>query len=139
MDYVAFFTVTAGSGIRQVADHLKEEGRFLECHALQSLALETAEGFAELIHRQIRDRWGFPDPVEMTMKDRLSAKYHGQRYSFGYPACPDLEDQKKLFHLICPEDIGVQLTDGCMMEPEASVSAIVFAHPDARYFNVLKI
>ncbi|WP_419394037.1 methionine synthase [Cytobacillus praedii] len=139
MDYVAFFTVTAGRGIRQVADHLKEQGRFLECHALQSLALETAEGFAELIHRQIRDRWGFPDPVEMTMKDRFSAKYHGQRYSFGYPACPDLDDQKKLFRLICPEDIGVHLTDGCMMEPEASVSAIVFAHPDARYFNVLKV
>ncbi|MFC0418366.1 methionine synthase [Cytobacillus solani] len=139
MDYVAFFTVTAGRGIRQVADHLKEQGRFLECHALQSLALETAEGFAELIHRQIRDRWGFPDPVEMTMKDRFSAKYHGQRYSFGYPACPDLEDQKKLFRLICPEDIGVHLTDGCMMEPEASVSAIVFAHPEARYFNVLKV
>ncbi|KQL19603.1 methionine synthase [Cytobacillus solani] len=139
MDYVAFFTVTAGRGIRQVADHLKEQGRFLECHALQSLALETAEGFAELIHRQIRDRWGFADPVEMTMKDRFSAKYHGQRYSFGYPACPDLEDQKKLFRLICPEDIEVHLTDGCMMEPEASVSAIVFAHPEARYFNVLKV
>lgn len=139
MDYVAFFTVTAGRGIRQVADLLKEQGKFLECHALQSLALETAEGFAELIHRQIRDRWGFPDPVEMTMKDRFSAKYHGQRYSFGYPACPDLEDQKKLFRLISPEDIGVHLTEGCMMEPEASVSAIVFAHPDARYFNVLKV
>ncbi|WP_102275416.1 methionine synthase [Cytobacillus massiliigabonensis] len=139
MDYVAFFTVTAGKGIRQVADQLKGQGRFLECHALQSLALETAEGFAELIHRQIRDRWGFPDPVEMTMKERFAAKYHGQRYSFGYPACPDLEDQKKLFRLICPEDIGVHLTDGCMMEPEASVSAIVFAHPDARYFNVQKV
>lgn len=139
MDYVAFFTVTAGKGIRQVADHLKEQGRFLECHALQSLALETAEGFAELIHRQIRDRWGFPDPVEMTMRDRFSAKYHGQRYSFGYPACPDLEDQKKLFRLISPEDIGVHLTDGCMMEPEASVSAIVFSHPEARYFNVLNV
>lgn len=139
MDYVAFFTVTAGSGIRQVADDLKEQGRFLECHAIQALALETAEGFAELIHRQIRDRWGFPDSVEMTMKDRLAAKYQGQRYSFGYPACPDLEDQRKLFRLISPEDIGVHLTDGCMMDPEASVSAMVFAHPDARYFNVMKV
>lgn len=138
MDYVAFFTVTAGKGIREVADSLKAEGRFLECHALQSLALESAEGFAELIHRQIRDRWGFPDAVEMTMKDRFAAKYQGQRYSFGYPACPELEDQKKLFKLIQPEDIGVNLTEECMMEPEASVSAMVFAHPDARYFNVLK-
>ncbi|KON88423.1 methionine synthase [Sporosarcina globispora] len=138
MDYVAFFTVTAGKGIRGIADRLKEEGRFLESHALQSLALESAEGFAELIHRQIRDRWGFPDPVEMTMKDRFAAKYQGQRFSYGYPACPDLEDQRKLFKLIQPEDIGVHLTDGCMMEPEASVSAMVFAHPEARYFNVLR-
>ncbi|WP_409972806.1 methionine synthase [Bacillus sp. Bva_UNVM-123] len=138
MDYIAFFTVTAGKGIRRIADELKEQGRFLECHALQSLALESAEGFAEFIHRQIRDRWGFPDPIDMTMKDRFAAKYVGQRYSFGYPACPDLEDQRKLFKLIAPEDIGVRLTEGCMMEPEASVSGIVFAHPQARYFNVLK-
>ncbi|MGG1835079.1 methionine synthase [Cytobacillus firmus] len=138
MDYVSFFTVTAGKGIRAIADRLKAEGRFLESHALQSLALETAEGLAELIHRQIRDRWGFPDPVEMTMKDRFAAKYQGQRFSYGYPACPDLEDQKKLFKLIQPEDIGVQLTEECMMEPEASVSAMVFAHPEARYFNVLR-
>jgi 5-methyltetrahydrofolate--homocysteine methyltransferase len=137
-DYVGFFTVTAGPGIREVADTLKEQGRFLECHALQALALETAEGLAELIHRQMRDRWGFPDPVDFTMKDRFSARYQGQRFSFGYPACPELEDQKKLFSLLHPEDIGVHLTEGCMMEPEASVSAMVFAHPEARYFTVLK-
>ncbi|MEH7179065.1 methionine synthase [Neobacillus vireti] len=137
-DYVGFFTVTAGRGIRAKADQLKAEGRFLESHALQSLALETAEGFAELIHRQMRDRWGFPDPLTFTMQDRFTAKYQGQRFSFGYPACPDLEDQKKLFSLIHPEEIGIELTDGCMMEPEASVSAMVFAHPEARYFNVLR-
>jgi 5-methyltetrahydrofolate--homocysteine methyltransferase len=138
MDYVGMFAVTAGTGIRHAADQLKKEGRFLESHALQALALESAEGFAELIHRQIRDRWGFPDTTEMTMKDRFAAKYQGQRFSFGYPACPDLEDQKKLFKLLKPEDIGIHLTDGCMMEPEASVTAIVFSHPNARYFNVLK-
>ncbi|KIY23323.1 MULTISPECIES: methionine synthase [Mesobacillus] len=137
-DYIAMFAVTAGAGIRQAADKLKSKGEFLESHALQALALETAEGFAELLHRQIRDRWGFPDTAEMTMKDRFSAKYQGQRFSFGYPACPDLEDQKKLFNLLQPEDIGIQLTEGCMMEPEASVTAIVFSHPEARYFNVLK-
>lgn len=137
-DYVGFFTVTAGRGIREQADKLKAEGRFLESHALQALALETAEGFAELIHRQMRDRWGFPDPLTFTMQDRFTAKYQGQRFSFGYPACPDLEDQKKLFALIHPEEIGIELTDGCMMEPEASVSAMVFAHPEARYFNVLR-
>ncbi|MFP5112849.1 methionine synthase [Bacillaceae bacterium C204] len=135
-DYVGFFTVTAGRGIREKAEQFKQDGRFLECHALQALALETAEGFAELIHRQMRDRWGFPDPLDFSMQDRFTAKYQGQRFSFGYPACPELEDQKKLFKLIQPEEIGIQLTEGCMMEPEASVSAIVFAHPEARYFNV---
>jgi 5-methyltetrahydrofolate--homocysteine methyltransferase len=137
MDYVGFFAVTAGRGIREKAEELKAEGRFLESHALSALALETAEGFAELIHRQMRDRWGFPDPVDMSMQDRFSARYQGQRFSFGYPACPNLEDQAKLFELIGPEDIGVTLTEGFMMEPEASVTAMVFAHPEARYFNVL--
>jgi 5-methyltetrahydrofolate--homocysteine methyltransferase len=138
MDYVGFFAVTAGKGIRAKAEELKKQGRFLESHALSALALETAEGFAELIHRQMRDRWGFPDPVELTMQDRFSARYQGQRFSFGYPACPELEDQKKLFDLIQPKDIGITLTEGFMMEPEASVTAIVFAHPEARYFNVLR-
>ncbi len=137
-DYVGFFTVTAGPGVREIAEKLKEQGRFLESHALQALALETAEGLAELIHRQMRDILGFPDPVDMTMKDRFSARYQGQRFSFGYPACPDLEDQTKLFSLLHPEDIGINLTEGFMMEPEASVTAIVFAHPEARYFNVLR-
>ncbi|PKG22425.1 methionine synthase [Niallia nealsonii] len=137
MDYVAFFAVTSGNGIREASESLKKAGKFLESHALQSLALEMAEGFAELIHRQIRDRWGFPDPIDFTMKDRFTAKYQGQRYSFGYPACPELEDQKKLFELIAPANIGINLTEECMMEPEASVSAMIFAHPDARYFNVL--
>ncbi|MFE8700726.1 methionine synthase [Cytobacillus sp. FJAT-54145] len=138
MDYVGFFAVTAGIGIRKAAEQLKKDGHFLESHALQALALETAEGFAEFVHRQMRDRWGFPDPVEMTMKDRFSARYQGQRFSYGYPACPDLEDQRKLFNLIQPEDIGIHLTEGFMMEPEASVTAMVFAHPEARYFNVLR-
>lgn len=137
VDYVGFFAVTAGRGIREQAEKLKTAGKFLESHALQALALESAEGFAELIHRQMRDAWGFPDPASMTMQERFSAKYQGQRFSFGYPACPDLEDQSKLFKLIQPTDIGIHLTEGFMMEPEASVTAIVFAHPEARYFNVL--
>ncbi|WP_027953274.1 methionine synthase [Halobacillus kuroshimensis] len=136
MDYVGFFSVTAGKGIRQRSVELKNNGRYLESHALQALALETAEGLAEKIHQEMRDRWGFPDTTDFTMQERFSAKYQGQRYSFGYPACPELEDQKKLFRLLQPEDIGIELTEECMMEPEASVTAMVFAHPEARYFNV---
>ncbi|MDW0109955.1 methionine synthase [Sporosarcina aquimarina] len=136
MDYVAFMQVTAGHGVRAEAERLKAEGKFLESHAFQATALELAEGFAERVHQEIRDQWGFPDATDFTMKDRFAAKYQGQRFSFGYPACPNLEDQAKLFGLLKPEEIGVHLTEEFMMEPEASVSAIVFAHPDARYFNV---
>lgn len=136
LDYVGFFTVTAGKDIREWSLRLKEQGKFLESHALQALALETAEGLAERVHEMMRTRWGFPDPVDLTIPELFRTKYQGQRFSFGYPACPDLEDQKKLWKLLQPERIGVELTDGCMMEPEASVSAMVFAHPEARYFNV---
>lgn len=135
MDYVAFFVVTAGQGIREAAERWKQEGNYVKSHFLQALALETAEGFAERLHHMLRDRWGFPDPPELTMKDRFNARYRGIRVSFGYPACPNLEDQEKLFRLLRPEEIGVQLTEGFMMDPEASVSAMVFSHPEARYFN----
>lgn len=137
MDYIALMQVTAGQGVRAFANELKAEGKFLESHAFQATALELAEGFAERVHQEIRDQWGFPDATDFTMRDRFAAKYQGQRFSFGYPACPNLEDQAKLFGLLKPEDIGVHLTEEFMMEPEASVSAIVFAHPDARYFNVV--
>jgi len=75
----------------------------------------------------------------MTMQERLAARYQGIRVSFGYPACPNLEDQEHLFRLMQPENIGVHLTEGFMMDPEASVSAMVFAHPQAQYFNVEKV
>jgi len=72
----------------------------------------------------------------MTMIDRFTTKYRGRRYSFGYPACPALEDQAGIWKLLKPEEIGVQLTEGFMMDPEASVSALVFHHPDCTYFGV---
>ncbi len=135
MDYVGFLAVTAGHGIRERSTQWKESGDYLRSHVLQALALELAEAFAERIHHVMRDTWGFPDPAEMTMLERFGARYQGIRVSFGYPACPNLEDQEKLFRLLKPEDIAIQLTDGFMMDPEASVSAMVFAHPEARYFN----
>ncbi|MFX3624903.1 MAG: methionine synthase [Ectobacillus sp.] len=137
MDYVALLAVTVGKGVREVAEELKEKGDYLRSHAIQSLALELAEGLAERTHMLIRDRWGFPDDVNMTMEELFRAKYQGIRVSFGYPACPELADQEKLFRLIRPEEIGITLTEGFMMEPEASVSAMVFAHPNARYFSVI--
>ncbi|MBB6669167.1 methionine synthase [Cohnella nanjingensis] len=138
MDTVGFLVVTAGNGTREQAEKWKESGDYLRSHALLATALEVAEGMAERIHQIMRDNWGFPDPADLTMKQRFGARYQGIRVSFGYPACPDLEDQGPLFELMKPEDIGVHLTEGFMMEPEASVSAMVFAHPEAQYFNVEK-
>jgi 5-methyltetrahydrofolate--homocysteine methyltransferase len=135
-DALALFVVTAGEGVRELAERYKAQGDFLKMHAVQALALETAEAYAELLHSRLRSMWGFPDRPDLTMLERFRAEYPGKRYSFGYPACPRLEDQKQLFEVLAPEEIGVRLTDGCMMEPEASVSALVFHHPGAYYFAV---
>ena len=135
-DTVAFFVVTVGRGIREMAEQLKNRGDYLKSHILQALALETAEAYAEFLHGQLRKSWGFPDSPEMTMMERFQAKYRGKRYSFGYPACPRLDDQALLWELLKPGELGVQLTDGFMMDPESSVSALAFHHPAATYFSV---
>ena len=80
-----------------------------------------------------RQPWG---SVRKLPSGRFQARYRGKRYSFGYPACPNLDDQAGLWKLLRPDEIGVSLTEGMMMEPEASVSAIVFHHPDCIYFSV---
>ncbi len=135
-DSVALLITTAGEGVRAKAEELKQSGEYLLCHSLQALAVETAEAGAEWLHGVIRERWGFPDGPEMTMTDRFQARYRGKRYSPGYPACPELADQVTIFKLLPGEKIGVELTDGFMMDPEASVSALVVHHPQARYFAV---
>src|SRR4051794_33039412 len=134
-DHLALMVVTAGAGVREKSEEWKKAGAFFKAHAIQALAIETAEATAEWLHRRIREDWGFPDAPTVTMHDRFTSKYHGKRYSFGYPACPNLDDQQGVWKLLRPEDIGVQLTEGMMMEPEASVSAIVFHHPDCAYFT----
>jgi 5-methyltetrahydrofolate--homocysteine methyltransferase len=135
-DNVCMFVVSVGRGVRQLSESLKNRGDYLASHILQALALESAEAYAEMLHSQIRKSWGFGDSTELTMMERFQAKYRGKRYSFGYPACPRLDDQALLFKLLNPSEIGIQLTEGFMMDPEASVSALVFQHPQATYFSV---
>ena len=134
-DHVAIFVVTAGAGVREHSEELKEAGLYFKAITLGVLAVETAEGCAEWLHRRIREDWGFPDPPTMTMQERFTSRYRGKRYSFGYSACPNLDDQQGIWKLLAPEEIGVRLTEGMMMEPEASVSALVFHHPDCAYFT----
>jgi 5-methyltetrahydrofolate--homocysteine methyltransferase len=134
-DYVALFAVTCGAGVRERATAWKERGDYLRSHALQALAIECAEATAEWLHARLRTLWGFPDPPELSIADKLKAHYRGIRVSFGYPACPELADQATLWRLLRPEEIGIALTEGFMMDPEASVSALVFHHPAAKYFK----
>jgi 5-methyltetrahydrofolate--homocysteine methyltransferase len=134
-DYVALFVVTCGAGVRQLSERWKEEGEYLRSHAIQALAIELAEALAEMLHARLRTQWGFPDPPGMVVEDKLKAHYRGLRVSFGYPACPNLADQRILFDLLEPAQIGLGLTEGFMMDPEASVSALVFHHPEAKYFK----
>ena len=137
VDYIGMFVVSIGNGVRRLAETWMAEGQFLNAHILQALALESAEAFAELLHQQIRQMWGFGDPAGTTPQDLFRTQYRGKRFSFGYPACPRLEDQQQIFRMLeVPSNLDVELTEGYMMDPESSVSALVFHHPDAKYFNL---
>jgi 5-methyltetrahydrofolate--homocysteine methyltransferase len=135
-DSMAIFVVSVGKGVRELAEQLKQRGDYLKSHILSALALESAEAYAEYLHSTLRSQWGFADPMDMKMMERFQAKYRGKRYSFGYPACPRLDDQALIWRLLEPNRLGIQLTDGFMMEPESSVSALVFHHPQATYYSV---
>ena len=136
-DYVGSFVTSVGPGVRALANEWNQAGDFLASHILQSLAIEGAEAFAEFLHQRMRAMWGFADAAGTEAIDLFKAKYHGKRFSFGYPACPRLEDQAGLWELLRPEKhIGVQLTEEFMMDPEGSVSALVFHHSEASYFNL---
>ena len=138
LDYVNFFITTIGTGVRALAEEWKNKGDYLRSHILQVLALEGAEAFAELLHEKLRAMWGIGDPAGTTRKDLFQAHYHGNRFSPGYPACPRMEDQEQIFRLleVDKQNVDVHLTEGYMMDPEASVSAIVIHHPDAKYFSL---
>src|SRR5438132_1161973 len=134
-DFIALFALTCGQGVRELAAGWKDRGEYVRSHALSALAIECAEAFAEMLHARLRTLWGFPDPPDLPISEKLKGRYRGIRVSFGYPACPNLADQQILFRLLEPDTIGLRLTEGFMMDPEASVSALVFHHPAAKYFK----
>ncbi len=133
-DTIAMFAMSSGYQVREVSEKFKRDGDFFRFHALQALAVEAAEALAEMVHQHIRKGWGILE--DLSFKDLIQTRYQGIRLSFGYPACPNLDDQAKLFQLIKPEKVGIQLTENMMMEPEGSVSAVVFSHPAGKYFSV---
>ena len=136
LDYMGVFANSSGELVSETAEQLRNDGQFKNSFILQALGLATAEALAELVHYEMRVMWGFKDPDTITKDEVMLGRYQGSRYSFGYPACPNLEDQEILWKLIRPDEIGIGLTEGYMMDPEASVSALVFHHPEAKYFSV---
>lgn len=132
-DYAGLFAVTCGAGVAELARAEKEAGNYVRSYLFEALALTLAEAFADVIHYRMRRDWGIAEP--QPARPLLRSRHRGKRFSFGYSVCPDLAGQKILFDLLKPEaDAGIKLTDGFMMEPEASVSAIVLHNPKAVYF-----
>jgi 5-methyltetrahydrofolate--homocysteine methyltransferase len=137
MDVVGFSLVTMGSKASQETQRLFEGGEYTRYLYLHGLSVETAEALAEYLHKKMREELGIAGDDAGRITDLFHQKYRGSRYSFGYPACPNLEDQTKLFALLHPEEnVGVHLTSGFLLEPEQSTSAIVVHHPGAKYFVV---
>jgi 5-methyltetrahydrofolate--homocysteine methyltransferase len=135
VDVVGLSVVTIGARASEETKKLFEAGEFTKYLYLHGLSVETAEALAELFHKQMRQELGIAGDDAPRIGDLFHQKYRGSRYSFGYPACPNLEDQTKIFALLKPEEtIGVRLTSGFHMEPEQSTSAIIVHHPQAKYF-----
>jgi 5-methyltetrahydrofolate--homocysteine methyltransferase len=134
-DVVGFSIVTIGDEASRQTARLFEAGDFTRYLYLHGLSVETAEALAELAHKQAREFLGVAGEDSPRIADLFHQKYHGSRYSFGYPACPNLEDQAKIFRLLKPEEnIGVRLTEGFHLEPEQSTNCVVVHHPQAKYF-----
>ena len=136
MDVVAFSLVTMGKAASEHSAKLYSSNNYKEYLYFHGLSVESAEALAEFWHKKVRAELGIAGRDATEIKRLFSQGYQGSRYSFGYPACPNLEDQTKLFDLLDGERIGVRLTDGYSLEPEQSTNAIIVHHPEARYFNI---
>ncbi len=136
VDYAAFTVVTMGPIATAREQELFAANRYQDYLLLHGLSVEMTEALAELWHRRVREEWGFADEDGPTLAGLFRQQYRGSRYSWGYPACPELEDQAKVAELLEIDRIGVALTEECHLVPEQSTSAIVVPHPEAKYFIV---
>jgi 5-methyltetrahydrofolate--homocysteine methyltransferase len=135
-DVIGLQVVTVGQKASDVARVWFEDNRYQDYLYLHGLSVEMAEAMAEYVHKRIRAELGFSSEDDRDMDKMLSQSYRGGRYSFGYPACPRLEDQAPLLRLLDAERIGVSISDEWQLHPEQSTSAIVLHHPKAKYFSV---
>ncbi len=135
-DVLAAHLVTVGQRATEEAQRLFETDRYTDYLYFHGFAVETAEALAEYWHREIRRELGISGQDAPDITALFRQKYRGSRYSFGYPACPRLEDQTHIFTLLQPERIGVSLTEEWQLVPEQSTSAIIVHHPAAKYFSV---
>ena len=135
IDVVSFHVVTMGEAISKATAKLFSAGSFREYLELHGLSVQLTESLAEYWHARIRSEIGFAKEDSADLADLLDQGYRGSRYSFGYPACPDIEQQVQLCKLLEPERIGVELSEEFQLHPEQSTSAIIVHHPEAKYFN----
>ncbi len=136
MDVAAFHLVTMGKTASEHSARLFAANAYTEYLYFHGLSVESAEALAELWHKRIRAELGIAGKDAPEIRRLFSQGYQGSRYSFGYPACPNLEDQTKLFALLDGTRIGVQLTDEFSLDPEQSTNALIVHHPEARYFTI---
>jgi len=135
-DYAGFHVVTMGEVASAREKELFAADKYQDYLLLHGLSVEMAEALAELWHRRIREEWGFAGEDGPTLTGLFKQQYRGSRYSWGYPACPDLDDQTKVAELLGIDRIGVTLTEEFHLVPEQSTSAIIVPHPEAKYFVV---
>jgi 5-methyltetrahydrofolate--homocysteine methyltransferase len=136
MDVAAFHLVTVGRRATEYSQELFKSDNYADYLYFHGLSVESAEALAELWHKRIREELGIAGADAAEVTKLFHQGYQGSRFSFGYPACPDLEDQTKLFELLEPARIDVELTDEFQLDPEQSTSAIIVHHPEARYFSI---
>jgi 5-methyltetrahydrofolate--homocysteine methyltransferase len=132
---VCFQVVTMGRHVSDITAELYAKNAYREYLELHGLSVQLTEALAEYWHARIRAETGFGDEDDPELAGVLRQRYRGSRYSFGYAACPNLEDRAKIVELLAAERVGVVLSEEFQLHPEQSTDALIVLHPEAKYFN----